>query len=403
MVDVVKRESDYALHADGAVARTPAGRELCSSSLRLMELVVRDACEAASGALTARELLECQLDQAEASPDALREDLLRTLEADPLVARRFGDKAHAGAAGASQLLLEADLPAMFLQFGGLVEAFDKAVAYLLEHELVEYPAVLQDLGLFSRAVYAVLQEAEPCRLAALTRLQARHGSGLLLPLLLTTKSLAPSEYACVAAGLGDTVAGDSLGDSPGAILLARYRTLRQDAWTVREFLAAAPASRRVSLRRLIGEGESYHLEFKSTLRFNLQSGKHDTVITHACLKTLAAFLNSGGGTLLIGVRDDGSVQGLETDGFPNLDRFGLHFWQVVEAGLGGGACPFVTTRYEELGGGTVCVVTCRQSPKPVFLQGKSGEDEFFIRVGCSSRKLGVRDALEYIALHFKQP
>ncbi|GAB7080152.1 AlbA family DNA-binding domain-containing protein [Megalodesulfovibrio paquesii] len=398
MVDIVKRETGFALHQDGAVARTPAGRELASPSLRLLELVVRDACEADPDTLTARELLEAQLDEVEPAAEEVRQNLLQALATDPLVARRFPGMAGAAAPAASALLLEVDLPAMFLQFGGLVEAFDKAVAFLLEHDLVEYPAVLRDFESFSRAVAAVLQEAPPERLAVLGRLTNRHQVGVLLPILLSINSLSPSEYAGVAACLRL----DCSKAGPAAEALARYRALRRDAWTVREYLSAAPAPRRLSLRQLIAEGESYHLEFKSTLRLNLQTNKHDTAITHASLKTLAAFLNSGGGTLLIGVRDDGSVHGLAADGFPNLDRFGLHFWQVVESGLGGGVCPYVATHFEETPEGTVCVATCRQSPAPVFLQGKSGEDEFFIRVGCSSRKLGVRDALEYISLHFKK-
>lgn len=60
------------------------------------------------------------------------------------------------------------------------------------------------------------------------------------------------------------------------------------------------------------------------------------------------------------------------------------------------------TQFESLDGGTVCMVSCTESPRPVFLHAKSGEDEFYIRVGGSSRRLGVRDALEYISLHFKK-
>ena len=61
-------------------------------------------------------------------------------------------------------------------------------------------------------------------------------------------------------------------------------------------------------------GESKTLEFKSTLRWNTKEDrKDDKVITHSALKTVAAFLNTDGGDLLIGVRDDGSIIGIERD------------------------------------------------------------------------------------------
>ena len=57
---------------------------------------------------------------------------------------------------------------------------------------------------------------------------------------------------------------------------------------------------------LIKRGESKTLEFKSTLRWSLKEDRQDDKgVTHAVLKTIAAFLNTEGGDLLIGVADDG--------------------------------------------------------------------------------------------------
>jgi len=59
---------------------------------------------------------------------------------------------------------------------------------------------------------------------------------------------------------------------------------------------------------LIKRGESKTLEFKSTLRWNLAEDKQDDkIITHAALKTIAAFLNTEGGDLLIGVAEARAV------------------------------------------------------------------------------------------------
>ena len=57
---------------------------------------------------------------------------------------------------------------------------------------------------------------------------------------------------------------------------------------------------------LVKLGESKTLEFKATLRFDLKLGQNQPkIVTHAVLKTIAAFLNTEGGDLLIGVGDDG--------------------------------------------------------------------------------------------------
>ncbi|MBN1223178.1 MAG: ATP-binding protein [Candidatus Aminicenantes bacterium] len=73
---------------------------------------------------------------------------------------------------------------------------------------------------------------------------------------------------------------------------------------------------------LIKRGESKTLEFKSTLRWNLRENrKEDKVITLAVLKTIAAFLNTAGGDLLLGVGDDGTVTEIERDKFESNDEY----------------------------------------------------------------------------------
>ena len=56
------------------------------------------------------------------------------------------------------------------------------------------------------------------------------------------------------------------------------------------------------LRKLIEEGENQHLDFKYCVSDSRKIAR-----------TLAAFSNSGGGRLLIGIRDNGSVAGIQSD------------------------------------------------------------------------------------------
>ncbi|MFQ5828043.1 MAG: RNA-binding domain-containing protein [Candidatus Methylomirabilia bacterium] len=98
--------------------------------------------------------------------------------------------------------------------------------------------------------------------------------------------------------------------------------------------------------------ESKTLEFKSSLRWNLKEDrKDDAHVTHAVLKTIAAFLNTEGGDLLIGVADDRTVFGIERDGLENDYRFMRHLIQVVRNGLGdrAGTCVHPRMRRDEYG------------------------------------------------------
>ena len=66
-----------------------------------------------------------------------------------------------------------------------------------------------------------------------------------------------------------------------------------------EALGVKAENERLEVEHLITLGESDTLEFKSTLRTNLKTGEKDKRMEKAVLKTLVAFLNSEGGTLLI--------------------------------------------------------------------------------------------------------
>jgi hypothetical protein len=146
---------------------------------------------------------------------------------------------------------------------------------------------------------------------------------------------------------------------------------------------------------LIAKGENRYIEFKSTLRMNLHSKKPGKEIELAWLKGIAAFLNTDGGTLLLGVTDDGEVTGLERDVFENNDKCRLHFKNLVATHIGAEMSKYIRFRIVSVAGKTVGVVYCARSPEPVFL--KNGNKEaFYIRNGPSSDELPVSKALKYI-------
>jgi predicted HTH transcriptional regulator len=135
---------------------------------------------------------------------------------------------------------------------------------------------------------------------------------------------------------------------------------------------------------LLKQHESKTLEFKSTLRWNLKENRKDPAVTNAVINTIAAFLNTEGGDVLIGVSDDRSVLGIEVDAFESEDKFMLHLSQVVRNALGDRAGTCVDPRMQIVKGKTVCVVTCQRSPEPVFMKTKKWrrrQGEFYVRSG----------------------
>ncbi len=127
-------------------------------------------------------------------------------------------------------------------------------------------------------------------------------------------------------------------------------------------------------------------------------------MTHAALKTVAAFLNTEGGELLIGVADDGSIVGIERDQLDDDDKFMRHLAQVVRNGLGDRAGTCIDPKTQSIDGKTVCVVSCQRSPEPVFLKWKGMEaspsGDFFVRSGPGTVKLSTESAAEFIRTRF---
>ena len=156
---------------------------------------------------------------------------------------------------------------------------------------------------------------------------------------------------------------------------------------------------------LIKQGESKTLEFKSTLRWNLKEQRKDARrITYAAIKTIAAFLNTEGGDLLLGVADDGSIVGIEQDRFESDDKFMLHLAQAVRTGLGDRAGTCIDPRIQIIDSKAACAVSCQRSPEPVYLKWKgvpSAEGgDFFVRSGPGTVKLSADDTEKYIGMHF---
>lgn len=154
-----------------------------------------------------------------------------------------------------------------------------------------------------------------------------------------------------------------------------------------------------SVYRIVEHGEGPEIEFKSTIRMNLHTKKPGKEIELAWLKGVAAFLNTDGGILLLGVTDSGEITGLEQDVFENEDKCKLHFKNLVAQHIGAELSKYIEFQIVPIGDKTVGVILCERSTEPIFLQTNKSE-AFYIRNGPSSDELPVSKALNYINSRF---
>lgn len=159
-----------------------------------------------------------------------------------------------------------------------------------------------------------------------------------------------------------------------------------------------------TIEDLIAQGESVRVEYKGSLRWDYREEKVNKALTKSVLKTMVAFLNTDGGTLLIGVMDDGAIAGIEKDfatlgAKGNRDGFELTLRNSIREHLGGEVSPFIEVTFGETQGRTVAIVSCEPYHKPVFLE-DGGETEFYVRAGNTSQPLNIKAANEYIRAHW---
>lgn len=149
-------------------------------------------------------------------------------------------------------------------------------------------------------------------------------------------------------------------------------------------------------------GENEKLEFKSTFRINLHTNEIDRKIEYSTLKTIVAFMNSYGGTILLGVSDSGEIIGTEEDKFESKDNYSLHLANTIKTKIGKKFFPLVNFRFIEVNDKTVITIECQKSKSPVFIRSPTDEEEFYIRMGPSSVQIKGSELLDYIEKNFKK-
>ena len=180
------------------------------------------------------------------------------------------------------------------------------------------------------------------------------------------------------------------------------KLVRLVAATVLTEPVLGPGSLEVTVRDLIAAGETPVVEFKSTLMWSTKGNVKDAKLQKMITKTIAAFANARGGTLLIGVEPDGGVCGIELDcailmGKDDtcVDAFSRSLAAITAEHLGAARAAQFAMHYVPVDGKTVCVVDVQASREPVYLKA-DGVTEVYVRNGTTSVALAVSEIAGYI-------
>ncbi len=166
---------------------------------------------------------------------------------------------------------------------------------------------------------------------------------------------------------------------------------------------------RMDLRDMIESGENNLVEFKTTLRYDMKSGTINKKLEEVILKTIAAFSNAEGGTLIMGVSDDQEIIGLEYD-YKSLkngtkDEFELHLRNLTNQAYGVDfSSTNIDVQFPIVDDTEICVIEIKPWHKPLYttMTDTNGnkKQKFYLRSGNSSPDLPISEVAEYVATRF---
>ncbi|MBQ0720149.1 MAG: ATP-binding protein [Gammaproteobacteria bacterium] len=153
------------------------------------------------------------------------------------------------------------------------------------------------------------------------------------------------------------------------------------------------------LALLLSQGEGPRLEFKSSFRWDLRQNQANKALEVVIIKTLAGFLNGDGGTLLIGVSDEGAITGLKADYTllkkSDADGFEQAVITAVSTNLGADLCQNLHIVFHQIEGEDICRIIIKPAPRPVYLV-REGGPRLYLRTGGGTRDMNIQEATAYI-------
>lgn len=158
----------------------------------------------------------------------------------------------------------------------------------------------------------------------------------------------------------------------------------------------------LKISAIISRGESTHLEFKRSIRWDYRKEEVNKELKIPVLKTISAFLNTYGGQLMIGVNDDGTPIGIEKDILTlkkDEDGYEQHLMELIDTNIGSDVSVYIKTSFMRFKGYKIAIISVEQSPYAVYLKSNL-EKGFYIRTGNTTHKLDGDGLKKYIDNHW---
>ena len=112
------------------------------------------------------------------------------------------------------------------------------------------------------------------------------------------------------------------------------------------------------------------IEFCERFFSTAQDESPDLITQHEVIKHAAAFLNTAGGYVLIGVGKQGRLEGLFEDDFRTPLHYRMRLFKTLRKSLGDAAMEFLELKMVRLGSEDLCLIICRKSDDIVLCQHK---------------------------------
>jgi hypothetical protein len=157
-----------------------------------------------------------------------------------------------------------------------------------------------------------------------------------------------------------------------------------------------------TIKSLIREGESKRLEFKETFGWDVRQKKRSPDLELEVIRTVAGFLNSDGGTLLVGVHDQGGLKGLDVELLKlhrgSKDQFLLYLKDKLKKKIGQENYDQYDSLLLPVDGVTILKIDCKRSPSEVYIDDK----DFYVRTSPATEKIEGRAQSAYIKMRFSK-
>ena len=152
---------------------------------------------------------------------------------------------------------------------------------------------------------------------------------------------------------------------------------------------------------IIKSGESNTCEFKETMRVCLKQKAPPEAIELGVLKTIAAFSNSNGGDLFIGVNDSEQIVGLEKDYLSfkpidqNKDGFQKHLDNIISKTFTNSIFSSLLITIETINNLDFCRINVKKARNTIFAK-INKEEKFYIRRSGSTVELSKSEMIKYL-------